>query len=279
MSSVQDYWLLKRKVIDGIVERFLQSHREWEHVDLSRYVLRNGKRLRGVLMMLFSEALGATEEESLKGALAVEILHGASLALDDIVDGDVERRGDKSAWTVFGNRRVILVSNYLVPLALKDIETYGYDALSTSVKLWLDTAEGALKDLYGRSEDYFKIIDLKTASLFKLSMVLAAYSSGRRDLVNKMLLAGKYLGSIYQLMDDYVDFVRYRRGEIKQLEGSALYLYEYTDGDPESLVNETVTKLKGMYKAEMSAVKFNETYVELINGLPDLLIAAMLSEI
>ncbi|BBD72903.1 geranylgeranyl pyrophosphate synthase [Sulfodiicoccus acidiphilus] len=279
MSTIQDYWLSRRKVIDRLVEEFLNRNREWEHVDLTRYILKDGKRLRGVLMMLFSEALGATEEQSSKGALAVEVLHAASLALDDIVDGDLERRGDKSAWVVFGNRRVILLSNYLVPLALRYIESYGPDALSTSLKLWLDTAEGALKDLYGRAEDYFKVIELKTASLFKLSMVLAAYSSRREELVDEMMTTGSQLGSIYQLVDDYVDFVRYRRGQIKELEGSALYLYQYTDGNPEEIVNQTVAKLKESYEQEINRIHFPARYHQLIRGLPDLLMAAMLSEI
>lgn len=158
--------------------------------------------------------------------MASEILHSASLALDDIVDYDLIRRGGQAAWAIYTNRKVIFITNYLIPSALNIISSYGEKALKLSIELWKDTAIGALKDIFGSPSEYLITIELKTASLFKLSTMLASFAAKREELVEESLNLGKYIGIAYQLIDDYIDCIKYERGELKELTGSAKQLYD-----------------------------------------------------
>ncbi len=274
--NIIDFWLKAKVIIDNLVEKFLNENKEWELLDISKYILKDGKRYRGTLSMFFTQALGGEIESSYGGALAIEILHSASLALDDIVDLDITRRGDKAAWVVYGNRRVIFITNYLIPTALRIIQTsYGDDALNVSIELWKDTAVGALKDIYS-SSNYIETIELKTGSLFKLSTVLSAYASKQSNFKNEMLLIGKYLGIIYQVIDDFID---YKVKKIDEIEGSAKQLLKYyKEGKLEEYVKSVYLEYKTKYEKTVNQIPFLEEYADDIRGLPDFLSTGLLKE-
>ncbi|EZQ11133.1 MULTISPECIES: hexaprenyl pyrophosphate synthase [Acidianus] len=270
-----EFWKRSRETIDDLVSKFVDGVKEWEIMEMSKYVMKDGKRFRGTLVFLFNEALGGNEKDAYNAALATEILHSASLALDDIVDYDVTRRGMRSAWAIYTNRRVIFVSNFLIPTALKMISEYGKEALDISVDLWKDTAAGALKDIYGNNQEYLLTIELKTASLFKLPTMLASFSSRRTDNLDHLMEAGKYLGMVYQIIDDYVDCVKL---DPSNLGGSARQLFELTSGRVESYVKIEYSKLKEKYLLNINSIQVNDEYMDLLKALPDFLGAGLLSE-
>jgi geranylgeranyl pyrophosphate synthase len=270
-----EFWERSKVIIDSLVTKFVDDVKDWEIMEMSKYIMKDGKRFRGTLVFLFNDALGGEEKNAYQGALATEILHSASLALDDIVDYDLTRRGMASAWAVYTNRRVIFVSNFLIPTALKIISSYGKEALNISIELWKDTAIGALKDMYGDKREYFKTIELKTASLFKLPAMLASFSSGKKELVDKLLEAGRVLGVIYQLIDDYVDCVKL---DPEKLVGSAKQLFELTNGKVDPFVSNKYAELKSEYLRIISSIPFFNEYNELIIALPDFLTMGLLAE-
>lgn len=274
--SIVDFWLEAKVTIDGLIEQFLAENKDWELVDLSSYILKDGKRFRGTLSMFFTVALGGEIKDSYAAALAIEILHSASLALDDIVDLDITRRGNKAAWVVYGNRKVVFITNYLIPTALRIIHTsYGDEALTTSIELWKDTAVGALKDMYNNS-NYVETIELKTGSLFKLSTVLSAFASKHSTYKNEMLEVGKYLGIIYQVIDDYVD---YKTKKIDEINGSAKQLYKYYKaGKLEEFVKSLYSEYKNKYEEIVNKIPFLPEYIDEIRGLPEFLSNGLLKE-
>ncbi len=270
-----EFWFRSRSVIDDLVEKFLRESRDWEVMEMSKYIMRDGKRFRGTLMFLFNGALGGEEKEAYPGALATEILHSASLALDDIVDYDEIRRGMKAAWAVYTNRKVIFVSNYLIPTALNVISVYGDKALRISVDLWKDTAVGALKDMYGKDEDYIRTVELKTASLFKLPAMLSSFSSGQSQYLDTLMEAGKDLGVIYQVIDDYVDCVTQEK---EKLVGSAKQLYNLTSGKYESFVRLKYSEYKTHYEGLLNSLPLKEEYRDQLIALPDFLAFGLMGE-
>ncbi len=273
------YWLEAKSEIDTLISKFLESIKEWETLQVSKYILEGGKRFRGTLTLYFTEALGGERKNAYDGALAVEILHSSSLALDDIVDYDVERRGRDSAWKVFGNRRVIYVSNFLVPYALQIIQrSYGDEALKVSVELWKNTSLGAFLDTFGKPSDYLKTIELKTGSLFMISTVLAAFSSGRPDLKDKMLELGRQLGIVYQVVDDYIDVVLHEQGKAKEPEGSAKQLELLAKGKVRDYVVSLVEKAKHDYLEVVKTLNVRQEFVEGVVTLPNFLISGLLAE-
>jgi geranylgeranyl pyrophosphate synthase len=274
--SIIEFWLEAKTTIDKLIEQFLNSNRDWDLVDISTYILKDGKRFRGTLNMFFTVALGGDIKDSYGGALAIEILHSASLALDDIVDLDVTRRGDKAAWVIYGNRKVIFITNYLIPTALRIIQTsYGDDALNTSIELWKDTSVGALRDMYDNN-DYIRTIELKTGSLFKLSTVLSAYASKHYNTKQQMLDVGKYLGIIYQVIDDFVD---YKTKKLEEIDGSAKQLFKYyREGKLEEYVRSVYLEYKQKYDELISNIPFQSKYISEIRSLPEFLANGLLKE-
>lgn len=270
-----EFWTKSKETIDDLVGKFMNDLKDWEVLEMSKYIMRDGKRFRGTLLFLLNNALGGDEKDAYPGALATEILHSASLALDDIVDYDNYRRGKKAAWAIYTNRRVIFVSNFLIPTALNIISQYGDRALNISIELWKDTALGALKDMYGESKDYFKTIELKTASLFKLPTMLASFSSGKNNAIDLTMDLGKYLGIIYQLVDDYIDCVKLER---EKLVGSAKQLFQITEGRVDSLVAVEFDRNKSEYLKILDSLPIEENYKDSLSSLPDFLAYGLLSE-
>lgn len=56
--DLMEFWFRSRAVIDELVEKFLDESKEWETMEMSKYIMRDGKRFRGTLMFLFNGALG-----------------------------------------------------------------------------------------------------------------------------------------------------------------------------------------------------------------------------
>lgn len=276
-SKLMDYWQSRKTMIEKRVEEFVKENLDWEAVDLSRYLTKDGKRFRGVLLLLVEEALGGNVERGLDAALAVELLHAASLALDDIVDQDVVRRGEKAAWVVYGNKKVILTTNYLIPTALNVISSYGEEALKISVELWRNIGLGALKDLY-ESSDYMKIVELKTGSFFELSTSLAAISAGKSQWLQDATEMGKILGVHYQLVDDYMDIIKLKRGNEIKLIGSASVLFRISSPEHEKYVKSELDILGNEYIRLLDKMQVKGEYREILDSIPQFFMSQLEQE-
>jgi len=272
------YWRRTKEIVDKLIEDYLSDIKDWELLEVSKYILKDGKRFRATLTMFFTEALGGEQSNSYKAALASEILHSASLALDDIVDYDLTRRGVEAAWAVYTNRRVIFITNFLIPSALNIISSYGERALKLSIDLWRDTAIGALKDIFGTPVDYMKTIEYKTASLFKLSTMLSAFAAKREEVVDIMIELGKELGIAYQLIDDYIDVYKYEKGELKVLVGSAKQLYDLKGADYKEYVKAEYTNAVSNYLSLVRKIDVRQEFREAVISIPDFLSAGLLNE-
>src|SRR5512134_674201 len=100
-----------------LVERAMREQLRADHAlvgAIGEHVLSSGgKRLRPVLLMLCAELCGYDGPRRVQIAAAVELLHTATLLHDDVVDLAELRRGQKAARAIWGNRRAILVGDFL----------------------------------------------------------------------------------------------------------------------------------------------------------------------
>ncbi|ALU11831.1 geranylgeranyl pyrophosphate synthase [Ignicoccus islandicus DSM 13165] len=211
MSDVKQLLIQWRELIDKKLEELIESDYEGKAIEVGKYILMDGKRLRGSLAIMVATALGGTVRDALPAALALEMVHAASLSIDDIIDEDEVRRGKPSAWIAYGVRNTVMVSNLLIPHAILLIKTYGIKAITKVVEVWKLISKGEIWDVYGppsRSDvwsDYLKVVEAKTASLFALSTYLGALAAGREDLIDVSWNYGMYLGIAYQMADDLGD--------------------------------------------------------------------------
>ena len=173
-----------------------------------------GKRIRPLLVLLTARAFGYEGDRHLTLAAIIEFIHTASLLHDDVVDEALLRRGVESANARFGNAASVLVGDFLhtrafqLMLDVNNVEIMHVLAQTTNA-----IAEGEIMQLTKRrntditEEEYFRIIEAKTARLFsaacELGALIASASSVNRKTAAKF---GKSLGMAFQLIDDYLDY-------------------------------------------------------------------------
>lgn len=178
-----------------------------------------GKRIRPIILLLVSEICSGSYSRSLNAALAVEMMHSASLIHDDLLDQGLIRRNLPSAPEKFGPARALLCGDYLIAKSIAFISPYGEKVVQDFGKAGMDMAEGEVLDLkldddiFGES-DYFKCIYKKTASLFAISASIGAYTGGADDaLAERFSFFGNSLGTAYQIVDDILEFLEIVEGK------------------------------------------------------------------
>jgi geranylgeranyl pyrophosphate synthase len=221
IEDVRRYWEARQPLLEQRLREVMESLEEARVIEVARYIAEGGKRFRGLLTMLTCEAVGGRPEDALDAAVAIELVHASSLALDDIIDGDTYRRGRPASWVVYGVPKTVLVSNLLVPLAQLLVERYGLDTVARTARAWLEVTRGEVLDVFLPGVDggelYKRIIDYKTASLFELSIYLGLKAAGAGgEEHGEFSEYGRVLGEAYQVADDIVDLERIRRGEVEE---------------------------------------------------------------
>ena len=173
-----------------------------------------GKRLRPMLVLLAAKALAASGPKQVKFAAVVEFIHTATLLHDDVVDVSELRRGRPTANSQFGNAPSVLVGDFLYTRAFQLMVSLDNHPL---LRMMADTtntiAAGEVLQLIragdaSTTEDqYFDVIDRKTAALFAAACEGAALLGGADEaLVTQLGRYGRCLGIAFQLIDDFLDY-------------------------------------------------------------------------
>ncbi len=173
-----------------------------------------GKFLRPALCLLSAGALGAADlRRFVPLATAMEVMHLAALAHDDVIDNADLRRGASSLKAMWSNHGAVLGGDYLVARATDLVGTYGSCALLLDVISALrEMAEGELM-LLGREsrecgqEDCLRVAEYKTASLFAVACASPGhiFPGGPMDALHHY---GRKIGIAFQLADDLLDLTQ-----------------------------------------------------------------------
>lgn len=180
-----------------------------------KYIVKTkGKQLRPMFVLLSAKMCGEISEVTYRAASLVELLHTATLVHDDVVDEAAERRGFFSVYALWKNKASVLVGDYLLAkgllLSLENKDFKILEILADAVK---KMSEGELLQLEKsrllniKEEDYFKIIQNKTASLLASACAAGAFSAtGDPEITEKFRLFGEYTGIAFQIKDDLFDY-------------------------------------------------------------------------
>lgn len=174
---------------------------------IMRYVLdTRGKRLRPILVLLSAKLFGEINEQTLRAATFVEMIHSATLIHDDVVDNDDQRRGHASVKAQFGNLSAVLAGDYLLAKAMQLLCRAGDHAILQEM---LHTAaamsEGELMQANG-ADQYLEIITRKTALLMQSCCIAGALSvNASEEQVQCIADFGLHFGILFQLRDDILD--------------------------------------------------------------------------
>ena len=182
---------------------------------IAQYIIESGgKRLRPLLVLLSSRALGYERDDHLKLAAVIEFLHTATLLHDDVVDTSDMRRGRSTANARWGNAPSVLVGDFLYARAFEMmVELQNLKIMDVLSHATAVIAEGEVLQLMnvknpGVSEDkYMEVIHNKTAMLFEAASHTGALLAGAKENQEQAMSAyGKHLGLAFQLVDDVLDY-------------------------------------------------------------------------
>ncbi|MBR4997094.1 MAG: polyprenyl synthetase family protein [Bacteroidaceae bacterium] len=173
-----------------------------------------GKQMRPMMVMLFGKVFGEVSDTTYNAALALELLHTASLVHDDVVDDSMQRRGQASVNALYNNKLAVLVGDYLLSTALVFTGRCGDPRITDIVgALGQTLADGEIFQMFHSHEKmvseevYFEIIRKKTASLFSSCAEIGALSAGAQpDDVARARQIGEYIGICFQIRDDIFDY-------------------------------------------------------------------------
>ena len=173
-----------------------------------------GKQLRPVLCLLSAQACGQVSQMSYECAAVCEIIHTATLLHDDVADNGDVRRGVPTVKAFFSPAASVLTGDYWLAKGLYtliekcDSEilvlfTKALHDLSVGEIIQMDKADG----LDTTIEDYKKIIECKTASLFIAAVKSGAISAGAENRnVEAVAQYAYHLGMAFQMRDDIFDY-------------------------------------------------------------------------
>ena len=173
-----------------------------------------GKHLRPLCVALASRFGSGFTPRARSLAVAVELVHSATLLHDDVVDLAERRRGQPAPAVVYGNAASIFAGDWLLVAALRRIGAAGVDGLLDRMLAVIDEmihAESLQLERRGRvvadRDEYFRIVEGKTAALFRWAMVAGARCAGL-PAAHELALEryGVHLGVAFQAVDDELDF-------------------------------------------------------------------------
>lgn len=199
--------------VDATMDRVLVSDNE-ELTEMCRYVISSGgKRIRPALCVLSHYAVGGKDfRRSVEMGSAFEIIHSATLVHDDINDKGELRRGRKSLYRVYTIGKAIVTGDIMFAMGFRligatapEIVDYIVDASAA-----MGAGEFVQKEFEHKSEvtpdDYFEIIEGKTAKIFSASAKSGAFLADTdMEMVDALGDYALALGKVFQIVDDVLD--------------------------------------------------------------------------
>jgi len=211
----EDLAAVEARLGDEIASREERLH------DVARHLVgAGGKRVRPIVVLLVFHAVACAagakprREDTIEAAVALELIHSATLLHDDIIDGGETRRGRPSALSTFGVADTLVAGDFLFSRAFALCARFEPEVVRWAADACVSLTEGEI--LQGRfrhnpavtMDDYLEIIHRKTASLFAAGGRTAAHLAGASPaLSDAMAECGRHVGLAFQVSDDLLDVV------------------------------------------------------------------------
>ena len=180
----------------------------------SHLIHAGGKRLRPAFVLLTGSCFTSNIDHLIPMAVAMELVHMATLVHDDVIDNSLSRRGRDTVKARFGNRMSIYSGDYMLAKALHKVGEYSRaDLMKIVTETSVKVCQGEFVQLQSAFDveqgiiDYFRRIERKTALLIAVACQVGALLAGASPpMVRAMQRFGRYLGMSFQITDDILDF-------------------------------------------------------------------------
>lgn len=182
---------------------------------ISYYFEFPGKRLRPALALLSARLINRdfsedTRTQLVQFASGIELMHNASLIHDDVIDGDLFRRGQKTLNNIYGKKIAVLAGDVVYSLAFTKISSAlpkEFEEIIVELTEYMCASEVLqAQDKQPDRVIYDEIIRGKTALFMAISCKIAAKLAGAtKEQIDCLEDYGLNLGMAYQIMDDCLD--------------------------------------------------------------------------
>jgi len=225
--DLNSYLFSKRKQIDRAIDKIIgQPTNSNVVVSAMRHSLMSeGKRIRPILCIAASQAVGGQTEDVIRVACALEMIHTYSLIHDDLpaMDNDDLRRGKPTCHIAFDEATAILTGDALLTLAFEILSSIEPNNINNALK-WLRVIniiakaagykgmiEGQIKDIASEGnplglEDLEQMHALKTGALIEASIITGAIlGNGSFEQIEQLNVYAKNIGLAFQVIDDILN--------------------------------------------------------------------------
>jgi geranylgeranyl pyrophosphate synthase len=213
-----------------------------------------------LIAILCTEMLGGDYRDTRDMFLALELIHNATLVHDDIIDGDMYRRGEPSLFSEHGVKKAVLTGDALLSIGLMYASRTGKPEIvgwlaETSLKMVQGiTMQNQYKRRIMSVDDYLHMNYLKSGSLFEAASALGGImGSNDPGDVERLARFGKSFGNAYQIRDDIIDAFTPQESEnspnndLLNGDPSLLLIYAVNSGSMES---EDRSRFLSVYRGE-----------------------------
>ncbi len=204
--------LVKQKVNTELITAPIIIRQYTQHLAAS-----SGKFIRAAALLICAQNEdGLIHPHAISFAVAIEIIHLATLVHDDVIDNAGTRRGRLTLQKKYGKRTAVICGDYLLCIALKIVSEIPDKKQYLNIIVPDYMRRVCLGELNQHVNNgyldlsvyqYLKIISGKTAALFEASFHAGAVLCEQKDLIiSKYAKLGRYVGMIFQMTDDCIDF-------------------------------------------------------------------------
>jgi geranylgeranyl diphosphate synthase, type II len=222
---LHEYGTLARATLDGYLGIRAPRGAEYLSSALREYPGRAGRSLRATLCIAMARAFGASVDDALNSAVAIELLHNAFLVHDDIEDESEERRGKPTLHAMHGTPIAINVGDAMTVLSLRPLlanrsklgARVALRILEEAERMARETVEGQAIELGWRhtnaidlgEDDYLRMVLKKTCWYTTIFPSRVGALIGTRDAVDleRFLRFGFFVGAAFQIQDDVLNLL------------------------------------------------------------------------
>lgn len=250
--------------------------------DASQHILKaGGKRIRPRMTLLSYLAAGGEDvREVAAPAAAVELMHTASVVHDDINDHGVVRRGRPSVNAKWGRTFALLTGDFLFTAVYQLMAPYGEMnvvlANAATALVEGETLQAwAVKNNEFTSENYMRIIALKTAALFQAAAEMGARAAtDDEDVIEALRQYAYNVGLAFQIIDDILDIVGDEQtlgktSGIDLEQGRGIAAVQEDEDDPMNAIKRKLMGGDRLEKAQMQAQMLVQNAIQSLDALED----------
>ena len=182
--------------------------------ELSEYMLKGGKRLRPLLVILSASFYPHSTLSVVNAACAAELIHTASLVHDDIIDHSSQRRGKATLNSRYGSHIAVLAGDFLFARAFELLtrsrEYQVLELMTQNISLMCEGEVEQARRAWNPSKterDYLEQVYKKTSFFISCCCRVGGLLSDMpQDQLKRLSDYGLHLGYAYQMTDDMLDF-------------------------------------------------------------------------